>query len=294
MYSVVTKLRKLKPDFRALNRKVGNLRKKVNVLRGEVENLQTAVDRDPSNKEIREQEMVFSAAFMAALIDEERFRKQKPKILWLAVGDQNSFFHYFLRSSLKRQRIERVLLDARDMGEGPQFAEAFVSFYKNLQGKASHSSQFPFFQFWLEGLSSIWWSSNYILVVFSQMVGITEKLWEIVMAYIISEGNFFDAISRRNVVCDDWWGVISMGDETYVPPRILSSEWEVICDWPAFCACSSGIAIWHGCWEGALGGVCWVYGGLLAFVSRHGFGQTQLLPFFILSSGFVAIFGVGF
>ncbi|KAJ0041154.1 hypothetical protein Pint_27652 [Pistacia integerrima] len=72
LFSVVQKPKALKPYFRALNRKQGNLTQTVAVLRKEVENIQSALDVDPHNRELREQEAVFSWAFREALLDEER------------------------------------------------------------------------------------------------------------------------------------------------------------------------------------------------------------------------------
>ncbi|KAJ0047166.1 hypothetical protein Pint_05288 [Pistacia integerrima] len=80
LFSVMQKIKALKPCCRAFNRKQGNLTQKVAVLRKEVENIQSALDVDPYNRDLREQEAIFSGAFREAVLDEERLLKQKSKI----------------------------------------------------------------------------------------------------------------------------------------------------------------------------------------------------------------------
>ncbi|XP_031268941.1 uncharacterized protein LOC116127437 [Pistacia vera] len=92
MFSISKKLKALKPCLQALNRKQVHLNQKVLVLRQEVEQIQRALDVDPHNQELRDCEAVFFGAFREALLDEDRFLKQKSKIQWLSVGDQNTAF----------------------------------------------------------------------------------------------------------------------------------------------------------------------------------------------------------
>ncbi|KAJ0035913.1 hypothetical protein Pint_25642 [Pistacia integerrima] len=106
--SMTQKLKALKPCFRALNMKQGNLMHKVAMLRKEVENIQSALDLDPHNRDLREQETVFLGAFREELLDEERLLKQKSKIHW---------------------EIERISLDSNEVVEGQDMAKAFVDYY---------------------------------------------------------------------------------------------------------------------------------------------------------------------
>ncbi|KAJ0042052.1 hypothetical protein Pint_18372 [Pistacia integerrima] len=93
MYRVNKKLKLLKPQFRAINRAQGKLSQNLAVLRSEVESIQQALDQDPFNNVLREQEVIFSRAFRNALLDEERFLKQKAKVHWLSleIGIQRDF-----------------------------------------------------------------------------------------------------------------------------------------------------------------------------------------------------------
>ncbi|GJU63652.1 putative RNA-directed DNA polymerase [Tanacetum coccineum] len=72
-----------------------------------------------------------------ALIEEERFLKQKAKVLWLKEGDSNSaYFHKTVKSRTSRSRIDVV-----SNGDGIVFANeevpaAFVSHYEAFLGQA--------------------------------------------------------------------------------------------------------------------------------------------------------------
>ncbi|GKG30900.1 hypothetical protein Tco_0423388, partial [Tanacetum coccineum] len=53
-----------------------------------------ALDLNPNDLSLREDEAVYVQAFNEAKLDKERFLKQKAKIEWLEVGDSNSaYFH---------------------------------------------------------------------------------------------------------------------------------------------------------------------------------------------------------
>ncbi|KAJ0013918.1 hypothetical protein Pint_20804 [Pistacia integerrima] len=67
-------------EFSIIVKKSGRKRK-VKILRKEVELIQGASDRDPFNKELWDQEVVFPRAFRLTLLDEERFLKQKSTTL---------------------------------------------------------------------------------------------------------------------------------------------------------------------------------------------------------------------
>ncbi|GJW32958.1 hypothetical protein Tco_0052990 [Tanacetum coccineum] len=110
MYQVVSKLKALKKPFRKLLHDQGNLHDRVNKLRFELDEVQKALDLNPNDLSLREDEAVYVQAFSEAKLDEERFLKQKAKIEWLEVGDSNSaYFHKSVKSRIHRSRIDVIM-----------------------------------------------------------------------------------------------------------------------------------------------------------------------------------------
>ncbi|GKA51069.1 hypothetical protein Tco_0744265 [Tanacetum coccineum] len=74
-------------------------------LRHELDEVQKALDTNPADLILREEEATYLQAFNEAKLDEERFLKQKAKIEWLEVGDSNSaYFHKYVKSRNQRCR----------------------------------------------------------------------------------------------------------------------------------------------------------------------------------------------
>ncbi|GKA38017.1 hypothetical protein Tco_0724582 [Tanacetum coccineum] len=79
MYQVVSKLKALKKPFHKLLHDQGNLHDRVNKLRFELDEVQKALDLNPNDLSLREDEAVYVQAFSEAKLDEERFLKQEAK-----------------------------------------------------------------------------------------------------------------------------------------------------------------------------------------------------------------------
>ena len=109
MYRVVCKLKLLKKPLRGLLFSEGNIHENVIKLRHELDTVQRALDVDPFNMDVREDEAVYLNAYNEAILLEERFLKQKAKVEWLRVGDSNSaYFHKVVKSRKARSRIDSV------------------------------------------------------------------------------------------------------------------------------------------------------------------------------------------
>ncbi|GKC33713.1 hypothetical protein Tco_1046097 [Tanacetum coccineum] len=136
MFRVVKKLKNLKTPFRKLLYDHGNLHDNVNRLRTELDKVQADLDLDPFNVELRDEEAAYVQAYNNALLMQERFLKQKAKILWLKEGDSNSaYFHKAVKGRVSRSRINVVTDLAGNIHENDRVADAFVSHYEDFLGK---------------------------------------------------------------------------------------------------------------------------------------------------------------
>nr|GEV32463.1 hypothetical protein [Tanacetum cinerariifolium] len=91
---LVKRLKKLKKPLRKLLYDHGNLHENVRKIRLELDVVQTALDSDPSNIELQEEEATYLQAFNEAGLLEEKFLMQKAKVERLKLGDANTtYFH---------------------------------------------------------------------------------------------------------------------------------------------------------------------------------------------------------
>ncbi|XP_021979685.1 uncharacterized protein LOC110875793 [Helianthus annuus] len=143
-FSVVKKLRMLKSPLRVLLFQQGNLHKKVQELREKLDQIQRELDSNPASLIIREEETSTRRSYQEALLDEERFLKQKSKVDWLAVGDMNSaFFHSSLKNKVHYSRIN-VIQDANGKVYEDELVQfAFVNHYENFLGHKGDISLSP-------------------------------------------------------------------------------------------------------------------------------------------------------
>nr|GEW13022.1 hypothetical protein [Tanacetum cinerariifolium] len=142
MYQLTTKLKCMKKHMRKLVHDHGNLHERVDKLRVELDEIQKALDKSPSNSNIRDEEVVYINAFNEAKLDEERFLKQKAKIDWLDVGDSNStYFHKAIKSHNQRNRTESIINADNIVCSGPGVQAAFVHHYESFLGTDMHCDE---------------------------------------------------------------------------------------------------------------------------------------------------------
>ncbi|GJU63647.1 RNA-directed DNA polymerase, eukaryota, reverse transcriptase zinc-binding domain protein [Tanacetum coccineum] len=107
--SMVKRLKLLKNPLRKLLYDHGNLHENVNKLRHELDTVQIALDRDPNNIELQEEEAAYLLAFNEASLLEENFLMQKAKVEWLKLGNANTaYFHKVVKSQATRNRIDSI------------------------------------------------------------------------------------------------------------------------------------------------------------------------------------------
>nr|GFA50070.1 RNA-directed DNA polymerase, eukaryota, reverse transcriptase zinc-binding domain protein [Tanacetum cinerariifolium] len=132
-----------------MNSATCNLLERVTRLRVELDAVQRALDLDPSNNDLMDEEAAYLQAFDNAKMDEERFLRQKAKIDWLEerfprqkakidwleVGDSNSvYFHKSIKSRNQRSHID-VITNADNVEvSGNAVPDVFVSHYHSFLG----------------------------------------------------------------------------------------------------------------------------------------------------------------
>nr|GFA58390.1 hypothetical protein [Tanacetum cinerariifolium] len=143
MFKVTQKLKKLKKPFHKLLYEKGNLHANVTLLRNELDRIKLALDVDPFNSSLREEEAIFIDAFNEALVLQEKFIKQKAKVDWLRDGDSNTtYFHKAVKRRIIRNRIDVVTNYVGLLFENERVAVTFVSKYEQFLGQAGTTQTF--------------------------------------------------------------------------------------------------------------------------------------------------------
>ncbi|XP_022007434.1 uncharacterized protein LOC110906639 [Helianthus annuus] len=92
----------------------------------------------------KQAENVISRDLQEALLDEERFLKQKSKVDWLSAGDMNSvFFHSSLKMKNHCSRIEVIKDSDGNLYEGDTVFHPFVKHYERFFGSQGDTSLTP-------------------------------------------------------------------------------------------------------------------------------------------------------
>ncbi|GKA19305.1 hypothetical protein Tco_0699220 [Tanacetum coccineum] len=143
MLKLMKKMRFMKKPLRKLLQSQGHLHDRVVQLRYELNEVQMALDKDPSSITLREEESVYLTAFTQETFDEERFLKQKSKIEWLQVGDTNSkFFHKLVKARVSRSRIDCITGHDNAIYKGNLVPNVFIQHYMQFIG--TDNGVYPF------------------------------------------------------------------------------------------------------------------------------------------------------
>ncbi|GKA09470.1 sodium/hydrogen exchanger 6 [Tanacetum coccineum] len=114
----------------------------VSKLRIELDVIQKALDQDPSSEILCEDQATYLSAFTQAALDEERFLKQKAKVEWLRVGDNNFvYFHRMVKSKISITRIDTIMSSDNMFHEGINVPIAFVNHYTHFLGMEEARNQ---------------------------------------------------------------------------------------------------------------------------------------------------------
>ncbi|KAK4384464.1 putative ribonuclease H protein [Sesamum angolense] len=136
MYAVTRKLRALKPVFRTLRKKKGDLSMNVKLATEFLGTVQQLLQTDRHNTLLIRLEKCCKMVFFRATKLEQVMLQQRAKIQWLKGGDQCS--RIFFRKVAMRRASKKVFQIANEAGrtltEQDEVVDEFVSFYQRLLG----------------------------------------------------------------------------------------------------------------------------------------------------------------
>ncbi|XP_071688671.1 uncharacterized protein [Rutidosis leptorrhynchoides] len=116
----------------------GNIHDRVIKLHTELYATQAALDINPNSIQLRIAEKSKLQAFNEALLEDNRFLKQKAKVECLRVGDSNSsYFHKVVKERINRNHIS-VIFDQNDnLVEGADVSRVFSQHYETFLGSVT-------------------------------------------------------------------------------------------------------------------------------------------------------------
>ncbi|KAL0285595.1 UNVERIFIED_CONTAM: putative ribonuclease H protein [Sesamum radiatum] len=136
MYAVTRKLRALKPVFRSLRQKKGDLSLNVKLAAEFLGKVQQLLEGDRHNTLLIRLEKCCKLVFFRATKLEQNMLQQRAKIQWLKGGDQCS--RIFFRKVAMRRAAKRVFQITNEAGriltEHDEVVDEFVSFFQRLLG----------------------------------------------------------------------------------------------------------------------------------------------------------------
>ena len=135
MYRFVSRLKVLKRPLRRLRASYGNLSKRVEILKHELDVVQISADLDPFNLDLREDLSCIRLAYQKACFDDELAARQRAKVKWLGEGDANTrYFHQVIREKRHANNILSVLDASGAYTSLDGVAVAFIDHLKSFMG----------------------------------------------------------------------------------------------------------------------------------------------------------------
>ena len=137
MYRLTRKLRSVKTRLKAFNfHAFANILEKVVDAREALHHAQASLLGNPNDPGMVENEKVCLNIFHDLALVEEGFLKQKSRIKWLNLGDQNSnFFHKAVKVRNSRNSIKSITLDNGYRSEDPEtIKQEVVNHFRSVLG----------------------------------------------------------------------------------------------------------------------------------------------------------------
>ena len=135
MFRLCQKLKILKKPLRKLLFGQGSYAGKVQKCREDLDRVQTDLDKDPNNGDLRSEEGLYMQAFLNACKEEEMVLKQRAKVQWLKERDSNSaYFHKVVRGKINKNRVETILGNDGNWKEGDEAYKQIVNYFSGYLG----------------------------------------------------------------------------------------------------------------------------------------------------------------
>ena len=160
MYRLTRKLRSVKNCLKAFNFHVfANVQEKVVEARGTLYHAQADLLSNPNDSGLVRNEKICLKNFHELVRAEEEFLKQKSRIQWLKLGDQNSnFFHKVVKARNSRNSIKSITLENGCRIENPaSIRQEFVNHFQSVFGSNMQDSTSV--EYNMDGLV---WSSEHL------------------------------------------------------------------------------------------------------------------------------------
>ncbi|XP_022876956.1 uncharacterized protein LOC111395190 [Olea europaea var. sylvestris] len=140
MFCLCSKLKKLKLALKHFNKEhFSKLPTRVTQARTDIEHVQCLIQHSPLDSSLHREEARLQKEFCELSRAEEGFLRQKSRVKWLNLGDQNTaFFFKVLKSHYGKSKMVSICKDDGTRVEEPhEISEVIVAFYQNLLGQQS-------------------------------------------------------------------------------------------------------------------------------------------------------------
>ncbi|GJV97001.1 RNA-directed DNA polymerase, eukaryota, reverse transcriptase zinc-binding domain protein [Tanacetum coccineum] len=127
-------MKSLKSSLNKLGWCKGNLFKRVEFMRCQLQDVLSKIDVDPHNPSLREIEANLVKDFYEAESDEEKFLYQQAKIKWLSGDKNSSYFHKVFKGRSNRSKVFWLMDDSGNIYEEDQIPQLFLKHFKAFLG----------------------------------------------------------------------------------------------------------------------------------------------------------------
>nr|GEY90012.1 RNA-directed DNA polymerase, eukaryota, reverse transcriptase zinc-binding domain protein [Tanacetum cinerariifolium] len=135
LYKLVKRTKNMKIHMKNLAWKKGSMFRETKEWKYKLKEIQTKVDAEPHNADLRTEETNILEEYCEAISDEENFLFRQAKIVWLKDEGMNTkIFHAYLKSRRNRSRITMIKNEKGKSFINDKVPEQFVMHFKEFLG----------------------------------------------------------------------------------------------------------------------------------------------------------------